>query len=175
MRRFPIPLAVPDARRRADDEGDGAGPDLAPALPGLVVHQSDPAIVYGSESLAQTLRQLSVYGRDGLPVLSGDGREVQGWITNASVLQTVAAQLGGPPTPAAHSAGRALSQPRRGARQRGRAAATATSRVPGPRDPRGPCLARRWHTTERISVLTPAGQPESPPHLPVAHEPPASS
>jgi len=50
--------------------------------------------VYGSESLSQTLRQLEAYGRDGLPVLSGDGQQVQGWITNASVLRRVADEIG---------------------------------------------------------------------------------
>jgi CIC family chloride channel protein len=105
MRRFRVPLIVPDGHSRGSDGTPGTGPDLAPQLPGPVVHQSDPQIVYASESLAQTLRQLSAYGRDGLPVLSGDGREVQGWITNASVLQAVAAELGGSRAPVrAHSA-----------------------------------------------------------------------
>jgi len=40
------------------------------------------------------LRQLAAYGRDGLPVLSGDGQQVQGWITNASVLAAVAREIG---------------------------------------------------------------------------------
>jgi hypothetical protein len=44
-----------------------------------------------------TLRQLAAYGRDGLPVLSGDGRLVEGWITNASVLDAVAGQIGSSP------------------------------------------------------------------------------
>jgi hypothetical protein len=49
--------------------------------------------VFAGESLAQALRQLLVYGRDGLPVLSADGRQVQGWVTNNGVLQAIARQI----------------------------------------------------------------------------------
>ena len=90
MRRFRAPLLVPGEA----DGNDPSGQSLAAELPGPVVDDSDPQVVYGSESLAQTLRQLRAYGRDGLPVVSGDGRQVQGWITNASVLDLVAAELG---------------------------------------------------------------------------------
>jgi CIC family chloride channel protein len=93
MRPFPVPLAVP--------EGHGNGSDDAPAaleaLPGRLNYQGDPQSIYAGESLAQTLRQLKAYGRDGLPVLSGDGRQVQGWITNHSVLQTLADRIGSSP------------------------------------------------------------------------------
>lgn len=51
--------------------------------------------MFASESLAQALRQVEAYGRDGLPVLSGDGTQVRGWITSASVLHAVARELGG--------------------------------------------------------------------------------
>ncbi len=64
------------------------------ALPGPLIYQGDPQAVYAGESLAQTLRQLEAYGRDGLPVLSADGRQVQGWITNPSVLQALADRIG---------------------------------------------------------------------------------
>jgi CIC family chloride channel protein len=106
MRPFPVPLAVsegPDHAEggRPDHAENGAGRGTggpAPAgLPGLVTYHRDPQAVYASESLAQTLRQLSAYGRDGLPVLSGDGRRVEGWITNASVLDAVARQIGSAP------------------------------------------------------------------------------
>lgn len=93
MRPFRAPLAVPGTK-----EANGAAAaehGEAVVLPGPVVYENDPQVVYGSESLVQTLRQLSAYGRDGLPVLSGDGRQVQGWITNASVLQTVAGKIEG--------------------------------------------------------------------------------
>jgi chloride channel protein, CIC family len=92
MQPFRAPLTVPEGH----DHGDGDTP--APAqLPGRVTDQRDPQAVFAGESLVQTLRQLDAYGRDGLPVLSGDGRQVQGWITNASVLQAVAREIGNSP------------------------------------------------------------------------------
>jgi chloride channel protein, CIC family len=96
MRPFRAPLAVASA---ADGHGRSAVPDSVP-LPGPVTHRSDPQAVYATESLAQTLRQLEAYGRDGLPVLSDDGQQVEGWITNTSVLQAVAAELGSAPAQA---------------------------------------------------------------------------
>jgi CIC family chloride channel protein len=69
----------------------------AGALPGPVTYRSVPQAVYDRESLAQTLRQLETYGRDGLPVISGDGRRALGWITNRSVLQAVAREIGSAP------------------------------------------------------------------------------
>ncbi len=93
MRPFPVPLAVPDGHDHdADDVPASVGP-----LPGRLIYQGDPQAVYAGESLAQTLRQLRAYGRDGLPVLSGDGRQVRGWITNHSVLQTLADRIGSSP------------------------------------------------------------------------------
>ncbi len=92
MRPFPAPLPVPG--RGTDDDAGQAPPAQ---LPGPASWRASPQAVYESESLTQTLRQLGVYGRDGLPVLSADGRQVQGWITNASVLQSVAAEIGTSP------------------------------------------------------------------------------
>jgi chloride channel protein, CIC family len=194
MRRFRIPLTVPDGHSRGSDGTPGTGPDPAPQLPGPVVHQSDPQIVYASESLAQTLRQLSAYGRDGLPVLSGDGREVQGWITNASVLQTVAAELGGSRAPAgAHPASltRALQdgteeppEPLPGYRvleisvgTGSRAAGTRLGTVDWPAASIPVCVLRGrvlrdpdpeliLEPGDRISVLAPADPSQSQPDLP---------
>ena len=75
--------------------GNGAAdhaPDWA-ALAGQITHQADPQSVFATESLAQTLRQLEVYGRDGLPVLSSDGRQIQGWVTAPAVLRAIARQI----------------------------------------------------------------------------------
>ena len=62
-------------------------------MAGPVTYQRAPQALFAGESLAQALRQLLVYGRDGLPVLSADGRQVQGWVTNSRVLQAVARQI----------------------------------------------------------------------------------
>jgi chloride channel protein, CIC family len=103
MRRFRSPLQVPPA-------GDGAAPDWA-VLAGPVTHRLDPQSVFAAESLAQTLRQLEVYGRDGLPVLSADGHKVEGWVTNTSVLRTIAQQISDARTEDATADGEQASQP----------------------------------------------------------------
>jgi chloride channel protein, CIC family len=105
MRSFPAPLPVSDG---GDGDGHRIGNGRA-NLPGPVTYQGDPQAVYGSESLGQALRQLGVYGRDGLPVLSGDGRQVQGWLTNQSVLQAIAAEVGSSPVQAPPAATRATT------------------------------------------------------------------
>jgi hypothetical protein len=50
-------------------------------------------MLFATESLTQALRQLELYGRDGLPVISADGQHLQGWITSQNVLQAVARHM----------------------------------------------------------------------------------
>jgi chloride channel protein, CIC family len=109
MRPFPAPLPVPAGSHAADAGSTPPGAPPIPAILGQATGQGDPQAVYAGESLALTLRQLAAYGRDGLPVLSADGRQVQGWITNASVLRAVASQIGTSPPHATD--GRASRQP----------------------------------------------------------------
>ncbi len=91
MRPFQPKLAVPP-RAPAPRPDAGGKPD-----PGVVTvppsFQHVPQAVFATESLAQALRQLEVYGRDGLPVLSADGRQLAGWVTSTSVLQALARQI----------------------------------------------------------------------------------
>ena len=89
MRPLRLVLAVPPAAS-ANGNGD-ARP--APDWAGPVTRQADPQSVFATESLAQTLRQLEIYGRDGLPVLSADGHQIQGWITAPGVLRAIARQI----------------------------------------------------------------------------------
>jgi chloride channel protein, CIC family len=119
MRPLPVPLTV------AGGLADGhPGPQAVAPLPGPVTYQRDPQAVFATESLGQTLRQLDVYGRDGLPVLSGDGRQIQGWITNASVLRAVASEIG--------------TSPPQGRRAKSGSAAARPGRVPEPGQPPTP-------------------------------------
>ncbi len=84
----PPPAAAPQPN------GTGGQPDPRRAsLPGPVTYQQAPQALVAGESLAQALRQLMVYGRDGLPVLSADGQHLQGWITSQSVLRALASQI----------------------------------------------------------------------------------
>ena len=92
MRPFRPPLPVPPG----DDDGDGdsgvPARDWATRA-GPVIYRGDPQVLFGTESLAQALRQLEVYGHDGLPVLSADGHQIQGWITAPGVLRAIARQI----------------------------------------------------------------------------------
>jgi chloride channel protein, CIC family len=99
MRRFPAPLATANGPSR----GPGTG---HPALPGPVTRQRSPQVLFATESLTQAVRQLELYGRDGLPVISDDGQHLQGWLTSQNVLQAVARHISAaqpdtaPPQPA---------------------------------------------------------------------------
>ncbi|HEX4787461.1 MAG TPA: chloride channel protein [Actinospica sp.] len=98
MRPLPEPLSV---------SGNGHRPmnsaDLASALPGQISHERTPQALYATESLSQALRQLILYGRDGLPVLSADGSAVEGWVTNASAIHAIARDLGAAATDASRA------------------------------------------------------------------------
>ena len=59
------------------------------ALLGPVTRIREPQALFANDSLAQALRQLVVYGRDGLPVIDTEARRVQGWLTNQDVLRAV--------------------------------------------------------------------------------------
>ena len=114
MRPLP-PLAVAagrDGHASRTCGGDGGAAASQAPLPGTITYRSDPQAVYAGESLTQTLRQLAAYGRDGLPVLSGDGGHTAGWITNDSVLHAIAREIGTAPpqagAPPAQAAGAGL-------------------------------------------------------------------
>ncbi len=81
---------------------DATAPDWA-ALAGPVTQDRDPQSVFATESVAQALGQLELYGQDGMPVLSADGTRVEGWITGAGVLRAIARQIGETRTDAAQA------------------------------------------------------------------------
>jgi chloride channel protein, CIC family len=98
MRPFRPALPVPPDGTAPAASGSPAGNGSAPepdVVPGPVTYRHDPQALFASESLSQALRQLEVYGRDGLPVLSPDGRRVEGWVTGASVLRALGRQISG--------------------------------------------------------------------------------
>ena len=101
MRPFAAPLTI--AAGPPGPPGR-SGPAQAP-LPGPVTQQHHPQMLFAGESLTQALRQLELYGRDGLPVISADGQHLQGWITSHNVLQAVARRI------SAAQAGTAQPQP----------------------------------------------------------------
>jgi CBS domain-containing protein len=50
--------------------------------------------LFDNETLEQALRQLVLYGHQGLPVLAEDGHTIVGWVTNRDVMRTIARRLG---------------------------------------------------------------------------------
>jgi CIC family chloride channel protein len=99
MRPFTPALPVPPdgaTARAADVSPDGSGTGLdGTVVSGPVTCRHEAQALFASESLAQALRQLEVYGRDGLPVISPDGHHLEGWITSATVLRALARQITG--------------------------------------------------------------------------------
>ena len=87
-------------------DGDGRIPVLSGAQPqsgastaatwerlaGPVIGVSQPQALFVDEDLEHALRQLVLYGRDGLPVLS-HSRQLCGWITRNDVLRVLAERL----------------------------------------------------------------------------------
>ncbi len=59
-------------------------------LVGPVTDIREPQALLDNETLDQALRQLALYGRLGLPVLSEDRHHLRGWVTRHDVLQVMA-------------------------------------------------------------------------------------
>jgi chloride channel protein, CIC family len=96
MRPFGRPLPVRPAAPAGADGASAAPSSAARAgapLPGPVIYQADPQALFATESVTQALRQLEVYGHDGLPVLSADGRQIPGWVTASDVLAAIGRQI----------------------------------------------------------------------------------
>jgi CIC family chloride channel protein len=58
-------------------------------LGAAVTDTREPQELFGEETLEQALRQLTVYGLAGLPVLSADREHLQGWITRHNILEAL--------------------------------------------------------------------------------------
>ncbi|WP_407684933.1 chloride channel protein [Mycobacterium sp. HUMS_1102779] len=84
MHPFTVPLDLGRATAADEDWTSRLGP---------VTRVRRPQALFANDSLAQALRQLVLYGRDGLPVIDTEERHVQGWLTNQDVLRAVAAHL----------------------------------------------------------------------------------
>ena len=112
MHPFRPSLPMPSGSRApadgATDRDEAAGKDGAAgeqdamAVSGPVTSRREARALFASESLGQALRQLADYGREGLPVLSLDEHQVEGWVTGASVFQVLAHRLAGTVVDPAH-------------------------------------------------------------------------
>jgi chloride channel protein, CIC family len=106
MRPFPAALHVPP-----DGKAAPAGDQDATALPGTVDYRHDVQALFAAESLGPALRQLAVYGRDGLPVVSADEHAVEGWVTSEGVLRALAHRVAGTAAETAHAQAAAGGEP----------------------------------------------------------------
>ena len=146
----PVPQPNGDARLLAiagDRQPNASGPGRAVGARRRARHRHArrPQELFGDETLEQALRQLVLYGRDGLPVLSHDGQHLQGWITRHDVLRALADSVSSSAT-----RDRARRRRRRLRRRRPRSTAhtpsTPLARLRDRRDhdrPESPALGRR--------------------------------
>lgn len=77
----------------ADEAKADSKPPSWPELAGPVLRSRQPQALFTDEVLRQALRQLVLYGRDGLPVISADRQYLCGWITNRNVLAAINTHL----------------------------------------------------------------------------------
>jgi CIC family chloride channel protein len=89
MRPFSEPVGI-SPKQTAD--GTPTAQTWVPTF-GPITRTRQPQALFANESLAQALRQITLFGRDGLPVISTDGRAVTGWTTNQHVLRAIAHQV----------------------------------------------------------------------------------
>jgi chloride channel protein, CIC family len=88
------------ARTRSARLPEGAAGASRPAvqeslwerLVGPVTLRRRPQALFAEEDLEQARRQLVLYGRDGLPVVSHDG-QLRGWLTRADLLKALTTKL----------------------------------------------------------------------------------
>jgi CIC family chloride channel protein len=89
------PVAKAGGEPLVGDGAEGAA-RLSPVAPkqwleliGTVTDTGQPQALLANETLEQALRQLTLYGRVGLPVLSTDRQQLRGWITRRQVLRAL--------------------------------------------------------------------------------------
>ncbi len=93
------PIADSDGRTRLlapaelDAEPAAVSRELWAKLAGPVSDVRDPQVLFGDEDLEHALRQLVLYGHDGLPVLSHDEHTLQGWVTREDVMHALVGRV----------------------------------------------------------------------------------
>jgi CIC family chloride channel protein len=89
----PVPWFAAAAHLRADQDAKADGEGMTTTnwenRVGWVTDARQPQELFGDETLEQALRQLTLYGPEGLPVLSDNRAHVQGWITRHDILDAL--------------------------------------------------------------------------------------
>jgi CIC family chloride channel protein len=73
--------------------GDANASPLSVADIGEVVGAQRPQALFDDETLEQALRQLVLFGPNGLPVVSADRQSVVGWVTQEDVVHAMAVRI----------------------------------------------------------------------------------
>jgi CIC family chloride channel protein len=93
------PLLGGDRKPVAIHSGEGATKAVSPVdrswaeTLGTVTDVRPAQALFADEVLAQTLRQLELYGRNGLPVLTPEGDRLEGWVSRRDVLVGLAERV----------------------------------------------------------------------------------
>ncbi len=91
----PVPEGVVGGRELEDVLSDLLPPPPAGEAPAVDASDAQgPHALFPNETLEQALRQLLVYGRQGLPVMGEDGDSVVGWLDSRDLLREFARRLG---------------------------------------------------------------------------------
>ena len=90
----PVGMSATALELGASRDGPRVGHDGLAVLLGQPTDLGRPQILFSDETLDQALRQLVLYGRFGLPVLSPDEKYLRGWITRRNVLHAVSERMG---------------------------------------------------------------------------------
>jgi chloride channel protein, CIC family len=80
-------------KRDGHTKPSAVGNETWAELVGPVTDIREPQALLDNETLDQALRQLALYGRLGLPVLSEDRHHLRGWVTRHDVLRVMAARF----------------------------------------------------------------------------------
>jgi CIC family chloride channel protein len=86
------PTRLP-AQTDPDAEPAAIARELLTKLVGPVSNVRDPQVLFSDEDLEHALRQLVLYGHDGLPVLSHDEHTLQGWVTREDIMHALVARI----------------------------------------------------------------------------------
>ncbi len=85
--------AIPDTSQPLDGMDCSRRETDCVKITGAVTQSTRPQSLMADESLQQAMRQLAIYGRLGLPVLSADRSRLVGWVTSADVLKALAERV----------------------------------------------------------------------------------
>jgi len=93
-----VPRFAAAARLIGAEDGASDGAGLTDThwenLAGSMTNTHQPQELFSDETLDQALRQLTLYGPAGLPVLSDDREHLQGWITQHNILDALTQTVG---------------------------------------------------------------------------------